>query len=83
MILPVNSSRDGMLTTISRVRPVLYPATQQSIPATCAVTLQSRVRDGRSLYVVLVGSYRSYDEAKARAAEIKQRFSIDSFVLSR
>ena len=43
----------------------------------------SRVRDGRSLYVVLVGSYRTYDEAKARAAEIKQRLNIDSFVLSR
>jgi len=43
----------------------------------------SRVRDGRSLYVVLVGAYRSYDEAKSRAADIKQRFNIDSFVLSR
>lgn len=43
----------------------------------------SRVRDGRSMYVVLVGAYRTYDEAKARAAEIKQRLNIDSFVLSR
>jgi cell division septation protein DedD len=43
----------------------------------------SRVRDGRSMYVVLVGGYRTYDEAKARAAEIKQRLNIDSFVLSR
>jgi cell division septation protein DedD len=43
----------------------------------------SRVRDGRSMYVVLVGAYRTYDEAKARAAEIKQGLNIDSFVLSR
>ena len=43
----------------------------------------SRVRDGRSMYVVLVGAYRTYDEAKSRAAEIKQRLNIDSFVLSR
>ena len=43
----------------------------------------SRVRDGRSLYVVLVGAYKTYDEAKARAAEIKQRLNIDSFVLTR
>lgn len=47
------------------------------------VEVISRVRDGRSMYVVLVGAYRTYDEAKARAAEIKQRFNIDSFVLSR
>lgn len=47
------------------------------------VEVISRVRDGRSLYVVLVGSYRTYDEAKARAADIKQRFNVDSFVLSR
>jgi hypothetical protein len=47
------------------------------------VEVISRVRDGRSLYLVLVGSYRTYDEAKARAGEIKQRFNIDSFVLSR
>ena len=43
----------------------------------------SRVRDGRSMYVVLVGAYKTYDEAKARATEIKQRLNIDSFVLSR
>lgn len=43
----------------------------------------SRVRDGRSMYVVLVGAYRTYEEAKAKAAEIKQRLNIDSFVLSR
>ena len=47
------------------------------------VEVISRVRDGRSLYLVLVGSYRTYEEAKARAAEIKQRFNVDSFVLSR
>jgi cell division septation protein DedD len=48
-----------------------------------AVEVISRVREGRSLYTVLVGTYRTYDEAKSRAAEIKQRFNIDSFVLSR
>lgn len=48
-----------------------------------AAEVISRVRDGRSMYVVLVGAYRTYDEAKARAAEIKQRLNIDSFVLSR
>lgn len=47
------------------------------------VEVQSKIKDGRSLYIVLVGGYATYEEAKARGTEIKQRYTIDSFVISR
>jgi len=47
------------------------------------VEVMSKIKDARSLYIVLVGSYATYEEAKSRSAEIKQRYSIDSFVISR
>jgi tetratricopeptide (TPR) repeat protein len=47
------------------------------------VEVISKVKDSRSLYTVLVGGYATYEEAKARAAEIKQKYNIDSFVISR
>jgi septal ring-binding cell division protein DamX len=47
-----------------------------------AVELISRVKENRSLYLVLVGNYASAEEAKARGAEIKEKFRIDSIVTS-
>lgn len=48
-----------------------------------AVEVVSKVKDSRSLYTVLVGGYATYEEAKAKAADIKQKYNIDSFVISR
>lgn len=47
-----------------------------------AVELISRVKENRSLYLVLVGNYASAEEAKARGAEIKAKFHVDSIVTS-
>ncbi len=47
-----------------------------------AVEMISRVKENRSLYLVLVGNYASAEEAKARGAEIKAKFHIDSIVTS-
>jgi len=45
-----------------------------------SVELISRVRDNQSLFLVLVGSFASADEAKAKGAEIRARYHIDSIV---
>jgi hypothetical protein len=47
------------------------------------VDVINRVRDSRSLFLVLVGNYLTYDEAKGKGAEIRRLYSIDSFVVSR
>jgi cell division protein FtsN len=47
------------------------------------VGVLTKVKDARSLYTVVVGSYSSYDEAKAKCAEIKKKYNIDSFVVTR
>jgi cell division septation protein DedD len=47
------------------------------------VEVINRVRDSRSLFLVLVGNYLTYDDAKSRIAEIRQRYGVDSFVVSR
>lgn len=43
----------------------------------------SKLKDNRSLFLVLVGAYPTYDEAKAHGNEIKQKHNIDSIVISR
>jgi len=48
-----------------------------------SVELITKVRDTKTLYVVLVGSFTSYDAAKSRAAEIKKQHKIDCMVVSR
>ena len=45
-----------------------------------SVELISRVRDNQSLFLVLVGSFASADEAKAKGAEIRSRYHVDSIV---
>jgi tetratricopeptide (TPR) repeat protein len=44
------------------------------------VEMISRVKDNRSLFLVLVGAYASAEEAKAHGTEIKAKFHIDSIV---
>ncbi len=47
------------------------------------VGVQTKVRDARSLYTVVVGDFATYDEAKAQGVEIKKKYNIDSFVVTR
>lgn len=48
-----------------------------------SVEIINKVKDNRSLHTVLVGPFKSYDEARAKSAEIKQRYNIDSIILTR
>jgi septal ring-binding cell division protein DamX len=47
------------------------------------VDMISRVKENRSLFLVLVGRYPSADDAKAKGAEIRAKFHIDSIVTTR
>lgn len=47
------------------------------------VEVINKVKDGRSLYSVNVGNFATYDEAKAKSGEIKKKYNIDSFVVTR
>ena len=48
-----------------------------------AVEIIHKVQDSRSLFLVHVGTYATYDEAKARGAEIKKNQNVDPIVISR
>jgi len=47
------------------------------------VEMISRLKDGRSLYIVLVGNFTTADEARALGTRIKKNYNIDSIVISR
>jgi len=47
------------------------------------VEVINRVKDTQSLFLVLVGNYLTYDEAKSRIAEIRNKYGVESFVVSR
>jgi hypothetical protein len=47
------------------------------------VEVVSKVKDTRSLFIVFVGRYGSYDEAKAKGADIKRDHSVESIVIAR
>jgi tetratricopeptide (TPR) repeat protein len=47
------------------------------------VEVFNRLRDSRSLFLVCVGNYLTYEEAKERAADIQKKYRVDSFVVSR
>ena len=47
------------------------------------VEVINKVRDTRSLYVVLVGNYKSSEEARAKGVEIKKNYDIQSMVVTR
>jgi cell division septation protein DedD len=44
------------------------------------VEMISRVKESKSLFLVLVGSYPSAELAKAKGAEIREKFHVDSIV---
>lgn len=48
-----------------------------------SVEMVTKMRDTKTLYVVLIGSFGSYEEAKAKGAEIKRKHNIDSMVVPR
>lgn len=47
------------------------------------VEVISKVRDAKSLYTVMIGNYKTYDQAKAKQAELKKRYKVDSMVVTR
>jgi hypothetical protein len=47
------------------------------------VEVINKVKDGRSLYTVNIGNFQTYDQAKAKSAEIRKKYNIDSFVVAR
>jgi tetratricopeptide (TPR) repeat protein len=47
------------------------------------VDVISRVKENRSLFLVLVGSFGSQDAAKAKAQEFKQKYNIESLVVTK
>jgi cell division protein FtsN len=47
------------------------------------VEVINRVKEGRSLYVVLVGNFPTADDARAKGVEIKKNYNIDSMVIPR
>jgi len=47
------------------------------------VEVLNKVKDNRALFLVWVGTYPTYDEAKAGGVEIKKKYNIASIVISR
>ena len=47
------------------------------------VEVINKVKDTRALFLVWVGTYPTYEEAKASGVEIKKKYNVDSIVISR
>ena len=47
------------------------------------VEMISKVKDTRSLFLVWVGSYGTYEEARAAGQEVKRKMGVDAIVVSR
>ncbi len=47
------------------------------------VEVINRVKEGRSLFLVIVGSYGSADEAREQGAEIKKKHNVDAIVTAK
>jgi len=47
------------------------------------VEVVNKVKDGRSLFIVLVGSFPTYEAAKARSAELQKKLNTPSIVVTR
>ena len=45
--------------------------------------MMSKVRDTRALFIVLVGDYATYDDARTAAAAVKKKMGVDAIVISR
>ena len=48
-----------------------------------SVEVMNKVKDSRSLYIVLVGNYRTAEEARTKGAEVKKAYNIQSMVVTR
>jgi len=48
-----------------------------------AVEVGSKVKDNRSLFIVLVGTFGNADAARAKADEFKQKYNISSLVVTK
>ncbi len=48
-----------------------------------SVEVINKVKDGRSLFVVLVGDYKTADVAKSKGTEFKNKYNINSMVVTR
>lgn len=48
-----------------------------------AVEVISKVKENRSLFLVLVGTYATAEEAKVKAQDFKQRYNIESLVVAK
>jgi cell division protein FtsN len=47
------------------------------------VEVINKVQDARSLFVVLVGEYKTADDARAKSAELKKKYNINSMMITR
>lgn len=47
------------------------------------VQVITKVKDTRSLFTVLVGSFGTYEEAKAKSVELKKKYNVSAFVTTR
>lgn len=47
------------------------------------VEIINKVKENRSLFLVLVGNFGTYEDAKARGLEIRKKYNIESIVVSR
>lgn len=47
------------------------------------VEVVNKVKDGRSLFIVLVGTFATHEEAKARSVELQQKFNTPSMVVTK
>ena len=47
------------------------------------VEVINKVRDARSLFVVLVGEYKTADDARAKSVELKKKYNINSMMITR
>lgn len=47
------------------------------------VDVQNKVRDGRSLYLVWIGNFKTADEARKFSAEVKAKHKVESIVVTR
>ncbi|MBM2841973.1 MAG: hypothetical protein HW412_2501 [Bacteroidetes bacterium] len=47
------------------------------------VEVINKVRDSRSLFVVLVGEYKTADDARTKSAELKKKYNINSMMITR
>jgi hypothetical protein len=48
-----------------------------------AVEIGSKMKENRSLFIVLVGTFATADEARAKADEFKQKYNIVSLVITK